>query len=263
MATRIFVVDAFADGPFRGNPAGVCLLDAPRPDAWMLSVAAEMRHSETAFLLREGATWRLRWMTPTVEVDLCGHGTLASAHVLRETGLAKDGETIRFATKSGELRATPRADGVEIDLPVTPVEPCAAPPELAEALGVTIVRYGAGGGRCVAELATAADVRAASPDFRRLATIPPWGVSITARSDDPRFDFVSRFFAPGKGVDEDPVTGSAHCALVDWWGKALGKTEFVAYQESARGGVVRVRSVGGRALLTGRAVTALRGELTV
>jgi PhzF family phenazine biosynthesis protein len=263
MSPRIFVVDAFAEAPCGGNPAGVCLLDAPQPDAWMLSVAAEMRHSETAFLVREGAAWRLRWMTPATEVDLCGHGTLASAHVLRETGLAKDGETIRFATKSGELRATARDDGIEIDLPVTPVEPCAAPAALASALGVAIVRYGEGNGRCVAELATADEVRRAAPDMRRLATTPPWGVCITARSDDPRFDFVSRFFAPGKGVDEDPVTGSAHCALVDWWSKPLGKTEFTAYQASPRGGVVRVRAVGGRALLTGRAVTVLAGELRV
>jgi PhzF family phenazine biosynthesis protein len=263
MPQPIFVVDAFAERPVGGNPAGVCPLVAPRPDSWMQSVAAEMRHAETAFLVREGAAWRLRWFTPSVEVDLCGHATLASAHVLFETGAARDGETIRFLTKSGELRATPRDGAIEIDLPVTPVAPCAPPDGLAEALGVTIVRYGSGNGRCVAELATASEVRAAKPDMRRLATIPPWGVSITARSDDPRFDFVSRFFAPAKGVDEDPVTGSAHCALVDWWSKPLGKTDFVAYQASARGGVVRVRSEGGRALLSGRAVTVLRGELAV
>lgn len=263
MTQPIVVVDAFAERPFTGNPAGVCLLTEPRPDAWMQQVAMEMNHAETAFLLREGAVWRLRWFTPAVEVDLCGHATLASAHVLAEQGVARDGETIRFATRSGELRATPGDGRVELDFPVTPVEPCALPAGLAEALGVKIVRYGESSGRCVAELASAADVRAAKPDMRALASIPPWGVTITARSDEPRYDFVSRFFAPAKGIDEDPVTGSAHCALIDWWGRALGKTELVAYQASPRGGVMHLRRVGDRALLTGRAVTVLRGELAV
>jgi PhzF family phenazine biosynthesis protein len=263
MPEPIFVVDAFADRPFAGNPAGVCLPGAPRPVAWMQSVAAEMRHAETAFLAREGAVWRLRWFTPAVEVDLCGHATLASAHVLRELGLAKEGETIRFATRSGELRAVAREDGVEIDLPLAPAGECAPPAGLAEALGVTIVRYGEGGGYGVADVATAAEVRAASPDFRRLASIPPAGVAVTARSDDARFDFVSRFFAPAIGIDEDPVTGSAHCALADWWSRALGKTDLVGFQASARGGVVRMRIERGRALLAGRAVTVLRGEIAV
>ena len=262
MPQPIFVVDAFAERPFAGNPAGVCLPGAPREDAWMQSVAAEMRHAETAFLLREGAGWRLRWFTPATEVDLCGHATLASAHVLREQGLAKEAETIRFATRSGELRAVAREDGVEIDLPLAPATFCAAPTGLAEALGVVIVRFGTGAGYGVAEVASAADVRAAAPDFRRLASIPPAGVAVTARSDDARFDFVSRFFAPALGIDEDPVTGSAHCVLADWWSRALGKTDLVAYQASARGGVVRVRAAGGRAILAGRAVTVLRGELT-
>jgi PhzF family phenazine biosynthesis protein len=261
MPEPIFVVDAFAERAFAGNPAGVCLLAAPRPDAWMQQVAAEMRHAETAFLVREGAVWRLRWFTPAVEVDICGHATLASAHVLREQGLAKEGETIRFATRSGELRAVAREDGVEIDLPLAPCTECAPPAGLAEALGARIVRYGTGCGYGVAEVATAAEVRAASPDFRRLASIPPAGVAVTSRSDDARFDFVSRFFAPALGIDEDPVTGSAHCTLVDWWSRALGKTDLVGFQASARGGVVRVRSAGGRAVLAGRAITVLRGEL--
>lgn len=263
MPEPIFVVDAFAERPFAGNPAGVCLLTAPRPDAWMQQVAAEMRHAETAFLLREGAVWRLRWFTPAVEVDLCGHATLASAHLLREQGLAKDGDTIRFATRSGELRAVAREDGVEIDLPLAPATECAAPAGLAEALGVSIVRFGTGCGYGIAEVKAERDVRAASPDFRRLASIPPAGVAVTARSDDARFDFVSRFFAPALGIDEDPVTGSAHCTLVDWWSRALGKTSLVAHQVSARGGVLRVRAEGGRALLAGRAVTVLRGEMAV
>ena len=263
MTQPIFVVDAFADGPFTGNPAAVCPLTAPRPDSWMQQVAMEMNHAETAFLVPEGAVWRLRWFTPVFEINLCGHATLASAHVLLEQRLAKDGETLRFATKSGELRATPRDGRIELDFPVTPVDECAPPPHLAEALGVKIVRYGEGSGRCVAELATAAEVRAAKPDMRRLAASPPWGVTITARSDEPRFDFISRFFAPAKGIDEDPVTGSAHCALVDWWGRALGKTEFVAYQASPRGGVLHLRRAGERVLMTGRAVTVLRGELGV
>ena len=263
MSQPIFVVDAFAERAFAGNPAGVCLLSAPREDAWMQHVAAEMKHAETAFLLREGAVWRLRWFTPATEVDLCGHATLASAHLLREQGLAKEGETIRFASRSGELRAVAREDGVEIDLPLMPATECAAPAGLAEALGVAIVRFATGAGYGVAEVASAADVRAAAPDFRRLASIPPAGVAVTARSDDARFDFVSRFFAPALGIDEDPVTGSAHCTLLDWWSRALGKTEFVAHQASARGGVIRLRAAGGRAFLAGRAVTVLRGELAV
>jgi PhzF family phenazine biosynthesis protein len=263
MTQPIFVVDAFAERPFTGNPAGVCVLAAPRPESWMQQVAMEMKHAETAFLLREGAVWRLRWFTPAVEVDLCGHATLASAHLLVEQGLAKAGETIRFATRSGELRAVAREDGVEVDFPLAPATACAPPAGLAEALGVAIVRFATGCGYGIAEVAAERDVRAASPDFRRLASIPPKGIAVTARSDDARFDFVSRFFAPALGIDEDPVTGSAHCTLADWWSRALGKTSLVAYQASARGGVLHVRAEGGRVFLAGRAVTVLRGELVV
>jgi PhzF family phenazine biosynthesis protein len=215
-----------------------------------------------AFLLPEGDGWRLRWFTPALEVDLCGHATLASAHVLRELGRVRDGELVRFATRSGELRALVRDGLLEIDLPLEPALACDPPPEIAHALGgVTIVAYGANASRCVVEVGTADEVRAARPDFRALAALRPWGIALTARSDDPRHDFVSRFFAPAKGIDEDPVTGSSHCTLADWWGRALDRTELVAHQVSARGGVLRIRIGDGRVFLGGGAVTVLRGRL--
>jgi PhzF family phenazine biosynthesis protein len=263
MGARIFKVDAFTAEPFAGNPAGVCLLTEPREERWMQAVAREMNLSETAFLLREGDGFRLRWFTPAVEVALCGHATLASAHVLWEEGILPSSETARFATKSGELRASRRGDLIEMDFPSKPEQAAEAPENLLEALGVKPLYLGRNAFDYLVLLDSEEAVRAVSPDFALLRTVNVRGVILTGRSSRSGFDFVSRFFAPAVGVDEDPVTGSAHCALTPFWAARLGKKELVGYQVSARGGVVHVRDAGDRVLLGGRAVTVLRGELAV
>jgi predicted PhzF superfamily epimerase YddE/YHI9 len=258
----ICAVDAFTDRPFGGNPAAVCVLDGWRPDDWLQLVGREMNLSETAFLVRrEGNEFDLRWFTPRVEVALCGHATLASAHALWESGRAQRAE-IGFHTKSGRLTATPLSGGeIELDFPAKPATPCDPPPGLLDALGATAVAVGRNQFDYLVELASEAQVRRLRPDFGKLAATQCRGVIVTARSDDPRYDFVSRFFAPAAGVNEDPVTGSAHCCLSEWWGAKLGKDELVGYQASERGGVVRVKRIGDRVKLIGRAVTVTRGEL--
>jgi PhzF family phenazine biosynthesis protein len=260
---RLLQIDAFTGQAFRGNPAAVCLLDREREERWMQDVAAEMNLSETAFLLRRHAgdgtgDYGLRWFTPTVEVALCGHATLASAHALyEEQGLA----FARFHTKSGLLTAERTGEMIELDFPATLAEPSDAPPGLLESLGVTAPVYvGRNKFDYLVEVASEDEVRALDPDHTRLRRIEVRGVIVTSRSSE--FDFVSRFFAPGSGVDEDPVTGSAHCCLTPYWSAKLGKTEMTAYQASRRGGVVRVRLAGDRVKLGGQAVTVLRGELT-
>jgi predicted PhzF superfamily epimerase YddE/YHI9 len=262
MAQRIITVDAFADRPFAGNPAAVCLLDAAADERWMRDVAREMNLSETAFLHPEpGGVYRLRWFTPAVEVDLCGHATLASAHVLWEDGHLDPAAPARFLTRSGPLSATRRGDAIELDFPARPPGPCAVPPGLPEALGAEVEWAGLNGMDCLVALGGDAVVRGLAPDVARLAAVPVRGVIVTAPSADPAFDFVSRFFAPNAGVAEDPVTGSAHCALGPYWGGRLGKAELVGYQASARGGVVGVGLRGDRVALRGKAVTVVRGEL--
>lgn len=262
MPTPILQIDAFADRPFTGNPAAVCLLDEARGDAWMQAVAAEMNLSETAFLLPENDGWRLRWFTPAVEVDLCGHATLASAHALWEEGLLGPGETARFHTRSGLLTAARDGEWIELDFPATPPEPAAAPEGLEAALGARPVRVGRSRFDLVVELESEAAVRSLRPDIGRLAQVPARGVVVTARGETAGGpDFVSRFFGPAVGVDEDPVTGSAHCALAPLWASRLGRDELVGYQASARGGTVRVRVTGRRVRLAGRALTVLRGVL--
>jgi PhzF family phenazine biosynthesis protein len=257
----ILQIDAFTDRPFAGNPAAVCLLAAPATEAWMQDVAREMNLAETAFLVPRPDGFDLRWFTPAVEVALCGHATLASAHALWEMGRAAEGTTIRFHTRSGVLTAARRGAWIELDFPVKPEEPAEAPPALLEALGVGAKYVGRNQFDYLVEVDADATVRALRPDVRRLTGLPVRGVIVTAPSADPRFDFVSRFFAPGSGIDEDPVTGSAHCCLGPFWGARLGKTELTGYQASARGGVVRVTLAGPRVLLGGQAVTVLRGEL--
>jgi len=252
-------IDAFTDAPFKGNPAAVCILDRERDATWMQSVAAEMNLSETAFLLRHQDGFSLRWFTPSVEVDLCGHATLASAHALWEEKILET--AARFHTRSGLLTATRNGEWIELDFPVKAEERAEAPPLLLESLGAKASYVGRNQFDYLVEVATEDELRALEPDHARLRTIPVRGVIVTARSSDPRFDFVSRFFAPGSGVDEDPVTGSAHCALTPYWAKKLGKNEMTAFQASRRGGVVRVRLAGDRVKLGGRAVTILRGEL--
>jgi len=261
MSLPLCQVDAFADRPFAGNPAAVCLLPGPRDTAWMQSVAAEMNLSETAFLHTENDGWRLRWMTPTVEVQLCGHATLASAHVLWETGALPVAAAARFYTLSGLLTASRQGADIELNFPAKPVTAAEAPAGLAEALGVKPQFVGRNAFDYLAEVDSAETVRRVRPDMPRLAQLPVRGVIVTSRSDQPQFDFVSRFFAPAAGVNEDPVTGSAHCALGPFWQTRLGRSEFTAFQASARGGVVKVRVAGDRVYLSGRAVTVWRGEL--
>ena len=261
MGLRITQVDAFTDTPFAGNPAAVCLLPAPRDEGWMQSVAREMNLSETAFLVRAADGYDLRWFTPSVEVALCGHATLASAHVLWEDGHLPSARQARFHTKSGLLTGDRVDEWIELDFPAKREEPAQAPAGLAEALGVTPKYVGKNQFDYLVEVDGEVTVRRLTPNHAMLATLPVRGVIVTSRADSAGYDFVSRFFAPGSGVPEDPVTGSAHCALGPYWQSRLGKSDFVAYQASPRGGVVRVRVAGDRVKLGGRAVTVLRGEL--
>jgi predicted PhzF superfamily epimerase YddE/YHI9 len=261
MPLSIIQVDAFTNKPFAGNPAAVCVLPAPRDDAWMRNVAVEMNLSETAFLVREGDRFHLRWFTPTVEVPLCGHATLASAHALWECGHLKPGEQARFRTLSGILTADQRGEWIEMDFPLEADDPADAPLRLSEALGAELKYVGRNNLDYIAEVESEAVLRGLKPNHSLLSELGARGVIVTARAEPGEFDFVSRFFAPGSGINEDPVTGSAHCCLAPFWAKRLGKTEFLAYQASARGGVVRVRLNGDRVMLGGQAVTVLRGEL--
>ncbi len=260
-------IDAFTDRPFHGNPAAVCLLPAPREDAFLQAVAREMNLSETAFLARRGdGGWDLRWFTPVTEVDLCGHATLASAHLLWQDGHAAADAELRFHTHSGVLTAR-RAEGgeggwIELDFPSLPPRPMGALPGLAKALGEEVLWVGGNGSDLLVELASEAAVRHRCPDMVALRRLPARGVIVTApAADGGGYDFVSRFFAPAVGVDEDPVTGSAHCCLGPFWAERLGRDELVGYQASARGGTVRVRVVGDRVRLGGQAVTVLRAVL--
>lgn len=261
---RIYVVDAFTDAAFGGNPAGVCLVDEERDDAWMQSVAAEMRHSETAFLRRGPDGFGLRWFTPTTEVELCGHATLASAHVLWTEGVAPVAP-LRFHTASGVLTARAGEGGwIELDFPAEPAAEADPAPELLAALGIdTATWVGRNRFDYVVEVPDAATVSALAPDMTALARVPARGVVVTAPAADGAHDFVSRFFGPAAGIPEDPVTGSAHCCLGPLWGARLGKAELVGRQLSPRGGVVRVRPAGDRVVLGGQAVTVVRGELAV
>jgi predicted PhzF superfamily epimerase YddE/YHI9 len=268
MPIDLSFVDAFTAEPFRGNPAAVCLPDRELADAFMQSVAAEMNLSETAFPVPQGEGWRLRWFTPKAEVDLCGHATLASAHVLWETGRLPLNRPAVFATRSGRLTCVRRGGWIEMDFPAEPADAlgdAALAAELAAALNAAGRVVGRKRNRMddLVELDSPAAVRAITPDFARLAALPARGVIVTARSDDPRYDFVSRFFAPAVGVNEDPVTGSAHCCLGPYWAAKLGKPDLLAYQCSPRGGVVRVSVRGDRVLLGGQAVTVQRAQLLV
>ena len=261
MGLTIFQVDAFTDKPFSGNPAGVCVLPGPQDDRWMQNVAREMNLSETAFLLRQTDGYNLRWFTPAVEVELCGHATLASAHRLWEAGYLEAGEQARFHTLSGLLTAERRGDWIEMNFPAKPEEPASAPPGLIEALGVPAKYIGKSHFDYLVEVDSEEIVRNTKPDFTLLAKIPVRGVIVTSLASSGDYDFVSRFFAPQVGINEDPVTGSAHCCLSPFWSKRLGKSELVGYQASARGGVVHVRLDGDRVYLGGQAITVLRGEL--
>lgn len=262
MGTPLFQVDAFTDQPFRGNPAAVCLLANAADDQWMQQVAAEMNLAETAFLYPVDDGFHLRWFTPAIEVDLCGHATLASAHVLWETGhLAPEAEA-RFHTRSGLLTAKRIGAWIELNFPVTPPTPTPLPPGMLSALGLTTTRYtGKTQFDYFIEVTDEATVRALQPDLTALGQIPTRGVIVTSRANSDAYDFVSRFFAPAAGIPEDPVTGSAHCGLTPYWRTALGKEALVAFQASPRGGILHVQQAGDRVYLRGQAVTVLRGEL--
>jgi PhzF family phenazine biosynthesis protein len=262
MSVRIVQVDAFTNRPFAGNPAAVCVLPEPRPDQWLRDVAREMNLSETAFLTPQDGGYNLRWLTPAVEVDLCGHATVASAHVLWQDGHLPEGRQARFHTRSGLLTADRRGEWIELDFPAKIAEPAEAPPELLRSLGVERAKFvGRNAFDYLVEVDSEDTLRKLSPDHSALRKIPVRGVIVTAAPSGNQYDFVSRFFAPGSGVDEDPVTGSAHTALGPYWGERLGKSSFTAYQASARGGVVRVTLKGDRVLLGGQAVTVMTGEL--
>jgi len=262
MGEIIIQIDAFTDRPFRGNPAAVCILSRHRDDTWMQNVAREMNLSETAFLEKREDGFNLRWFTPTVEVELCGHATLASAHALWEIGYLNPKEQARFFTKSGLLTAALTDDWIEMNFPVEPETAASAPPDLSRALGVGFTYVGKNRFDYLVEIDSEESIRRINPDFSLLATIPMRGVIVTSPSSSSEYDFVSRFFAPQVGVNEDPVTGSAHCCLGPYWGARLGKHETVGYQASSRGGIVRVRMDKDRVYLGGQAVTVLRGELS-
>jgi PhzF family phenazine biosynthesis protein len=257
-----FQVDAFTDRLFHGNPAAVCLLDASKPAKWMQSVAAENNLSETAFVVPLKTGFGLRWFTPTVEVALCGHATLAAAHVLWSEKMAPETAQLRFRTKSGVLTADLRDNGIELDFPSLPAKKVKATATLQKALGakpkavVKVVED------LLVELSSEAAVRRLMPDLAALAKIKVRGVIVTAKAAK-KYDFVSRWFGPAVGVDEDPVTGSAHCALAPYWGEKLGRTTMRGYQASSRGGEVAVELCGDRVLLRGSAVTFSRGQLVV
>ena len=263
MGQKITVVDAFTDTPFTGNPAAVCILERERDDAWMSAVAREMNLSETAFLLPRDDGWSLRWMTPAAEVDLCGHATLATAHVLWEEGRLRTDEAARFHTRSGLLVARRGERGISLDFPAVPESPHPLPEGLSRALGAVPRYFGKSRFDSFVELESEALVRELRPDFGRLGALLERGLIVTSRAADPAagYDFVSRFFAPAVGINEDPVTGSAHCTLAPYWAESLDKTELVGRQCSSRGGMVEMRLDGERVVLTGRAVTMWRGEL--
>lgn len=263
MPIPLLQIDAFTAEPFSGNPAAICLLRTPAPSDWMQSLALEMNLSETAFIEpREDGLFSLRWFTPACEVDLCGHATLAAAHAVWDWDLRRGDEPARFSTRSGELVCRRDGELIAMDLPAcAPVEHGDVD-EITQVLGQAPSWLGLDPQKKLIALLPNEDaVRQCAPDLRKLKALPYQGCVITAPSDDDRFDFASRFFCPAVGIDEDPVCGSAHCALGPFWAERLGKSDLMGHQVSARGGVLRVRPKGDRVELAGRAVTVLRAEV--
>jgi PhzF family phenazine biosynthesis protein len=258
----LYQVDAFTDQLFRGNPAAICLLDTPRDAAWMQAVAAEMNLSETAFIRQTGGGYELCWFTPTTEVDLCGHATLAAAHVLWQQKLISLGTSANFNTRSGVLSARHTEEGIELEFPATPASPTSPPENLLPALGVTRAEVLRSRFDYLVVIDSVDELRMLAPDFQRLCTIDTRGIIVTAHSPQSEYDFVSRFFAPRSGINEDPVTGSAHCTLAPYWGARLGKQQMRAMQASTRGGVLGVHLKDTeQVILSGQAVTVLSGVL--
>ncbi len=263
MGVKIYQVDAFTEQPYKGNPAAVCLLEETKDETWMQAVANENNLSETAFVLPENDGYKLRWFTPKNEVKLCGHATLASAHILYEEKLLPLNIPARFYTLSGLLTASYYEDTnlIELDFPATAVIPCEPPSGLVEALGIKPIFIGRSDDDYLIEVASEDEVKDAAPDFGRLTQVSCRGVIVTALSKSRNCDFISRFFAPAVGVNEDPVTGSAHCRLTPYWQAKLKKNEFIAYQASKRGGFLQLVAAGDRVRIGGKAVTVLKGEL--
>ncbi|WP_138752013.1 PhzF family phenazine biosynthesis protein [Paenibacillus sinopodophylli] len=261
MSLDIYFVDAFTSERFKGNPAVICFLEEPRSAAWMQQVAMEMNQSETAFVEPGEDGFGLRWFTPIAEVDLCGHATLAAAHIMWQTGRVQPDVTVRFHTKSGLLTARRSGDWIEMDFPVETPLAVVAPEELIQGLGLIPRFVGRNRMDFFTEIDSEETLRALQPDFSLLARLDARGIIVTSRSTGSDIDFVSRAFYPGTGIDEDPVTGSAHCALAPYWAKRLRKEELTGYQASARGGIVKVKPEGERVYLSGQAVTVLKGQL--
>lgn len=261
MGVKLFQVDAFTDVPFKGNPAAVCFPRAGADDEWKQNVAAEMNLAETAFLEAREDGYNLQWFTPVREVNLCGHATLASAHVLWEAGLLAPDAEARFFTKSGILTAKKAGDWIELNFPAVSSRPVDVPGGLEAALGAAPVELRQHDLGYLVVLASEGELRGMRPDVKRLKEFPADAVIVTAAPPGGGYDFISRMFAPRLGIDEDPVTGSAHCVLGPYWKSRTGKDDFTAYQASARGGVVKVSIRGERVALGGQAVTVFRGEL--
>lgn len=263
MKQAIIQVDSFTNQPFKGNPAAVCVLELEKSDYWMQSVAREMNLSETAFLVKQGQDYRLRWFTPTTEVPLCGHATLASAHVLWTEGYASTGQVINFHTKSGMLTAKYQENWIELNFPVNRSQDIPPITKLQDALGVRIKTFAYNQLGYLVEISSPQKVEQLKPNLSLIGQLPVSNVIVTSQgAENSPYDFVSRFFAPGLGIDEDPVTGAAHCCLAPYWRDRLHQDDFFAYQASSRGGEIKVHYDGGdRVILQGQAVTVMRGEL--
>jgi PhzF family phenazine biosynthesis protein len=261
MSKTLHIIDAFTDQPFAGNPAAICILDQPVEDTWMKFVAREMNLSETAFLHPMEGGFALRWLTPTVEVKLCGHATLAAAFALWETGVLPADQKARFHTLSGWLTCRREGDWIEMDFPAVACEPCDAPAGMEQALGCELIACGFNGMDYLVEVASEKVLRGLKPNLTALSAFPVRGVIVTCRGETAEHDFLSRFFAPAAGVNEDPVTGSAHCALGPYWQGKLGQSDFTAFQASERGGLVKLSVRDDQVLLRGQAVMMSKVEL--
>lgn len=257
----LYQVDSFTDQPFKGNPAGVCLLPKALPDDWMQAVAAEMNLSETAFLLKNGNDFDLRWFTPRMEVELCGHATLASAHILWQTEVVPIGQIIRFHTRSGLLEAMEKGNWIELNFPIRHIHPVGEFEGISNALGAVPDETYQSEGNLLYVYEDEATVRKLAPDFSTLKHFDFHGVIVTSPAISIGFDFISRYFAPAIGINEDPVTGSAHCTLAPYWQERLHKDSMTAFQVSARGGTVKVRVSNERVYLSGQAVTVFTTSL--
>ena len=259
----MFHINAFSEQAFNGNPAAVCLLDTSKPDGWLQSVAAQMNLSETAFVLPANGGFSLRWFTPLKEVDMCGHATLASAHILWQQGIVSRQDTIFFETLSGKLSARLQENHIELDFPRLNFLPIEPPQQLIKCMGISPIFSAMFGEKHLFVIEDQQLLEQLAPDFSALQSLAGRGVSVTCKSNNSQYDFVSRYFAPWVGINEDPANGSSHCALTPYWAERLNKKELNAYQASARGGELKLRLAGDRVKISGRAITVLKAELLV